>query len=64
MKNSAKDKPAIVYGLVFESVSEAAREAGLSKGALNELCNGKRYRRSLGGRHFAFVEHVGQRWVA
>lgn len=51
-------------GKVYESCASAARAYELDSGALSELCRGKRYRRSLGGRHFAYADDVGQRWVA
>ena len=40
---------------VFESIAAAARHYGVSAGALSELCNGKRFRRTLSDRRFYFA---------
>ncbi len=43
-------------GREFPSASAAAREYGVDKSALIELCLGQRYRKSVGGRRFAYME--------
>ena len=43
-------------GEIFESASAAARNKGVSKSALIELCLGKNYRQTVGGFHFKYVE--------
>jgi hypothetical protein len=63
---ASRSKPVICLddGRVFSSVSAAGAHYGVNTSALSELCRGKRYRMTVGGRHFAFVFDVGQRWVA
>ena len=43
-------------GKIFESASAAAREYDVAKSAVIELCLGRRGRKSIGGRRFAYEE--------
>lgn len=43
-------------GNVFESVSAAAKHYGIKSGALSELCNGKKGRKTLNKRVFRFID--------
>jgi len=43
-------------GKMFDSLSDAARFYDIDTGALSQLCGGKRFRKTLGGRSFKYVE--------
>lgn len=43
-------------GRIYSSISEAARVYNVHSSALTELCNGKRGRKSVGGKRFQFAE--------
>jgi hypothetical protein len=43
-------------GKTYESASAAARAYGVAKSALIELCLGRKYRRSVGGRRFKYED--------
>jgi len=43
-------------GIQFESAASAATHYGVSKSSLIELCRGQKYRKSVGGRRFAYEE--------
>lgn len=43
-------------GCLFESASAAARHYGIAKSAVIELCLGKRYRKTVGGLVFRYLE--------
>lgn len=43
-------------GKVFESATDAARECGVARSALIELCLGKRYRKTVGGMRFRYED--------
>lgn len=45
----------ITDGRAFESASAAARYYDVDRSAIIELCNGKRYRKTVGGRKFEYV---------
>lgn len=42
-------------GLTFDSASAAARHYGAAKSAIIELCLGRRYRKTVNGRRFAYL---------
>lgn len=41
---------------VFESLSDAARYYDIDTGALSQVCGGKRFRKTIGGRSFRYAE--------
>lgn len=43
-------------GKVFESLSDAARHYDVDTGALSQVCSGKRFRRTVGGKAFKYAE--------
>ena len=45
-------------GKIYPSASEAARTYGVPKSAVIEMCLGRRYRRSIGGKRFEYVERT------
>jgi len=55
-KASAKRVICIDDGLEFESASEAARYYNTAKSAIIELCNGQKYRKTVIGKRFKYIE--------
>jgi hypothetical protein len=55
------DKPVqiVTYdGFEYKSASEAARQYGVARSALIELCLKQKYRRTVGGFRFEYVEGI------
>jgi len=55
-QSQARQVLCVSDGLAHESASSAARFYGVAKSALIELCLGKQYRHSVGGRVFRYLE--------
>jgi len=55
-KSLAKQVVCVETGEVFESASEAARNHGVARSAVIELCLKKRNRKTVGGLRFQYVE--------
>lgn len=52
-KSNWKKVLCVETGITYESVSDAARQTGISNGNISQCCNGKR--KSAGGFHWEFV---------
>jgi group I intron endonuclease len=61
---NAKSVICLDDGRVFDSISGASDHYDVDKSAVSELCRGKRFRQTVGGKHFSFIQDVGQRWMA
>jgi hypothetical protein len=61
---SCKETICLDDGKIFPSASSAASYYSASPHAISELCRAKRNRRTVGERHFAYVQDVGQRMFA